>query len=210
MRISANSSTSSVKLPISKGEEMIQVGSRVKIKPNYSGGLEGVLGKTAKVTKIEKTAPEICSRYVLDIKGERTHTYNYGGNPTKYTRSYYVIVDSDEVEEVPYEFKDCEGNIVEIGDLVVYGSYGGGLTKGTVVDFKDTTYPRWGNPREELKMKVEYDCPCYESDGNGRRISFTEKRTQWFSNGGQTLIVQKCQLKNVFQVRGLEVLRNDG
>lgn len=170
---------------------MIQIGSRVKVLPHYSGGLNNVMGETAKIVKIDITSPEVHNRYVLDIEGERIHSYSYGGSETTYKRSHPVIVDGYEIEEVPYDFKDAEGNLVEIGDTVVYASYGGGITKGVVVDFKDKTYSQWGDSRDELKMKVEYESTYTTSDGDVREIETTETRTQWFLNQNQTLIIKK-------------------
>lgn len=170
---------------------MIQIGSRVKILDNYFGGLSDVIGKTAKVVKIEVTRPETYNTYLLDIQGERTHSYTYSGNETKYKQSYSVIVDGSEIEEVPYDFKDAEGNLVEIGDTVVYASHGGGITKGVVVDMKDKTYSQWGDSRDEIKMKVEYGCTYKDSDGDTRSIGNKTTRTQWFANGNQTLIIRK-------------------
>lgn len=170
---------------------MIQIGARVKIKPNYSGGLSDVIGETGKIVKIQVTSPETYNHYLLDIEGERTHSYNYGGNETSYKRSYPVIVDGSEIKEIPYDFKDAEGNLVEIGDTVVYASYGGGITKGVVVDFKDKTYSQWGDSRDEIKMKIEYECTYNKSDGDNRSITNKTVRARWFANGNQTLIIKK-------------------
>jgi hypothetical protein len=187
---------------------MIQKKSRVRIKSNYSGGLDKVIGETAKVIDIEVTAPEIENRYVLDIEGERTHNYTSGGRQVEYKHSYPVIVNQGEVDEVPYDFKDCEGNIVELGDTVVYSSYGGGITKGTVVDFKDMVYPRWGDAYPELKMQIEYDSTGHYSDGGGenaRHIKNSVKRRKWVSNSSQTLIIEKDSVKKFLQSNKREI-----
>lgn len=170
---------------------MITNGARVKILGSYSGGLDNVKGRSGKIVSTEVDGQTV--RYLLDIKGERTHTYNYGGtyDERSYTTQYPVIVEASEIEEEPYSFKDKEGRLVELGDIVVYATHGGGLIKGTVVDFKDTVYPRWGTERKELKMKLEIEHNYSQSDGGDRMLSKRSTYTQWLSSQGSTLIVQK-------------------
>jgi hypothetical protein len=192
---------------------MIQINSRVKVKDNYLGGLDDVIGRTAKVIHVHKTPPEMYNKYVLDIEGTRQRSYYSSGGQQFYTQKYSVIVNGDEIEELPYEFRDSEGNLVELGDTVVYASHGGGITKGVVVDFKDTVYPRWGSPRKELKMQVEYEVTQYYSDGNESiesRVPYITKRKQWFSNGHQTLIIEKNAVRRFLVSKdNLTLLKNN-
>jgi hypothetical protein len=177
---------------------MIAKNSRVKVLDNYSGGLDNVKGRSAKIVSTEVDGQEV--KYLLDIKGDRTHTYNYGGayGERSYTTQYPVIVEASEIEEEPYNFKDRDGQVVELGDIVVYATHGGGLIKGTVVDFKDTVYPRWGTERKELKMKLEIEHTYGESDGGDRRVSKKSTYTQWLASQGSTLIFQKNPARNFF------------
>lgn len=180
---------------------MISVGVRVKVLDSYSGGLDNAKGRLAKIVGMDYNGGQ--PNYVLDIEGERTSSYNYGGGERTYISKYPVIVNGSEIEEVPYEFKDSEGNLVELGDVVAYAVYGGGIIKGTVVDFKDTVYPRWGNPRKELKMKVEYEVKTYRTDGDGRKAYAIRKCTQWLSSQSSTLIIQKNLAQKFFVSKDL-------
>lgn len=170
---------------------MIQVGTRVKVLDNYFGGLTDVVGKIGKVVRVIHTAPEVETQYVLDFRGTRTKKYKFNGYEESYTYNYDVIVNHSEIEEVPYDFRDKEGNLVELGDTIVYGVHGGGIIKGTVVDFKDKVYPRWGTPEDVLKIKVEFVESYPISDGGHRSTQVENKRTVWLSNQNQTLIIWK-------------------
>jgi len=169
---------------------MIVKGSRVKVTDAYAGSLDNVKGRMGKITAVNVENGKVS--YLLDIRGERSYTSNYP-----------VIVTDSEIEEAPYNFKDMEGNTVELGDIVAYGVHGGGLIKGTVVDFKDTVYPRWGTERKELKMKVEYDVNYHESDGDDRKIPANFKRSVWLSSQSSTLIIQKNPARQFFLSKDL-------
>ncbi|AXH49293.1 hypothetical protein HWB76_gp109 [Streptomyces phage Blueeyedbeauty] len=159
---------------------MIQLNSRVKINDTYSGGIPDVIGKVGKVEHVAGTV------YQLSVSGKRESSYYKG-----HFYDYKVIATASEIDEVPYDFKDMEGTTVELGDIVVYGSNTGNLTKGKVVDFKDMTYPRWEQPRQELKFQLEYEVDDYLYDGGDRRLTRTETRRMWLSKSSRTLVVQK-------------------
>lgn len=175
---------------------MIINGARVKVLDNYSGGLDGVKGAVGKVVSTEIVDGK--TFYQLDIMGTRTQTVEYSTGPYKYSSSYYAIVKPDEIEEQPYNFKDMNGQVVELGDIIVYGVYGGGLIKGTVVDFKDVTRVRWGRDYDELKMKVECEHSYNSSDGGDRKVSVKSKYTRWLASQSRTLIIQKNPARQFF------------
>lgn len=172
---------------------MIQIGTRVKVLDNYSGGLTDVIGKMGKVVRVEQTAPEVENVYVLDIQGSRIKTYKspYSNTEEQYTYKYDVIVNQSEIEEVSYGFTDKTGAPVELGDIIVYGVSGGGIIKGKVIDFKDKAYTSWGGSRDVLKMKVETDESYTNSDGGDRSVKVETKQTIWLSKKDQTLIFEK-------------------
>lgn len=173
---------------------MIQVGTRVKVLDNYRGGLTDVVGKTGRVVRVIRQAPEIETQYVLDFRGGRTKTYKspYNNTEEEYTYNYDVIVSQSEIEEVPYDFRDKEGQLVDLGDVIVYGVSGGGILKGKVVDFRDVPIFSYGGATNTiLKMKVEVADSYTSSDGGDRSVEVETKRTVWLSNKNSTLIFQK-------------------
>lgn len=185
---------------------MIQVGTRVKVNQNYAGGLTDVVGKMGHVVRVIHYAPEVENQYVLDFRGARTKTYDYGHGQEEYTYNYDVIVNQSEVEEVPYDFRDKEGQLVELGDIIVYGISGGGILKGKVVDFKDTIHTRWGGTQNILKMKVEVSDSYTSSDGGERSVEVETKRTVWLSGKSNTLILQKNPANRFALTLGSDIL----
>jgi hypothetical protein len=159
---------------------MIQVNTRVRVRENYSGGLDNVIGRKGKVIKSSG------GQFVLDIRGKR-QSKHYPG----YTFDYPVIVNAGEVEILPYEFKDVNGTPVELGDFVVYTNNNGCLTQGTVVDFKDLTQVRWGEDIEEVKFLLEYETQECFSDGEDRRVTYSVKKRKWLGHSSRTLILRK-------------------
>lgn len=191
---------------------MIKVGSRVTVKDNYAGGLDDVVGKTAKVVYIERaTDPAVQSKIQLDIRGSKTQTMKgyYGRADYEYTSDYTVIVTSDEIEESPIEFKDMDGVLVEIGDKVAYAVHGGGLIRGTVIDLKDEPEGHWGTHNVK-KVKVEVDDENSVWDGNSRHVSKPSKRTFWYANSRQMLILQKYSVNRLDFTRVSELNIIDG
>lgn len=168
---------------------MFVKGTRVKVLDNYAGGLSNVAGRMAKVVQSEKKNGNL--HHLLDIRGTRTVKYRYGSEEDSYNLQSDVIVTDSEIEEVPYNFKDCEGNTVDIGDTVVYGVHGGGLLKGTVLDFKDETHTGYGTVRKELKMKIECEHIYSANDGLDREMHVKSTYTRWLTNQHSTLIIQK-------------------
>lgn len=186
---------------------MIMNGARVKVLDNYSGGLDGVKGAVGKIVSTELSEGK--TFYKLDIMGQRTNTVQYSTGPYTYTSSYYAIVKADEIEEQPYNYKDMNGQLVELGDIVVYGVHGGGLIKGTVVDFKDVTHVRWGRDYDELKMKIESEHSYDSSDGGDRKVAVKSKHTRWLSGQSRTLIIQKNPARQFFISKDLIVLNGE-
>lgn len=191
---------------------MIKVGSRVTVKDNYAGGLDDVIGKTAKVVYIQRDKnPAIQSNIELNIRGSKTETRKgyYGRDDYEYTSDYPVIVTSDEIEENPIEFKDMDGNLVEIGDKVAYAVYGGGLTRGTVIDIKDEPEGHWGT-HDVKKVKIEIDDTNSSWDGGKRKVTKPYKRTFWYANSQQMLILQKHSVTRLDFTRTSELNIIDG
>lgn len=173
---------------------MISIGTRVKVTENYSGGLSNVVGKIGKVIYIDRAEQEnVASRFVLDIQGGREHKTQSWHNRTEetYTLIYPVVVTSNEFEIVSYEFKDCEGTSVEIGDRVAYGPLGGGVIIGTVIDIDKGSYNRYGRSDEKTRVRVEVEDTTYTSDGGDRRIKMPYKRYQWYSHSGRIVVLRK-------------------
>jgi|SRR5882757_10564270 len=175
---------------------MITVGSKVRVKDNYTGNLDEVIGKVATVIGVQRDKdPAVESTYLLDLKGsyKEESTYRPG---SFYTYSSNVIAFSGELEEFSYGMKDCHGQLLEIGDKVVYSGNNPGIIEGEVVDFKDYEIQRWGEGRAVFKVQLKIAKTVYHNDGNGRRFETEEFYTQWFEYGQRMMIVQK-NLKNL-------------
>ncbi|QGH79484.1 hypothetical protein SEA_LIMPID_181 [Streptomyces phage Limpid] len=159
---------------------MIQLNSRVKINETYSGGIPDVIGKVGKVQHVAGNVFQLTVTGKVESQYYRGHFYDYN-----------VLATLSEIDEVPYNFKDMEGNLVELGDTVVYGSNKGDMTKGKVVDIKDLTRVRWGVDKKETKFQLEYEVDENLYDGVERRVAKIITRRKWLSEGHRTLIVQK-------------------
>ena len=159
---------------------MIQLNSRVKINNTYSGGIPDVIGKVGKVQHVAGNV------FQLTVTGKVESSYYPG-----HFYDYNVLATASEIDEVPYGFKDMEGNEVELGDTVAYASNKGDLTKGKVIDFKDLTQVRWGTDKEEVKFLLEYEVDDNLYDGVGRRATKTVVQRKWLGMSSRTLIVQK-------------------
>jgi hypothetical protein len=157
-----------------------RVGDYVTITEAYSGNLVDVVGKTAKVRVRHNDL------LVLELKAykkDQDHRY----------WDYDVIVKDNEVEVQHYEFKDSKGTLVEVGDTVVYGPLGGGVSMGKVVEIKQGVHSRWGRDYTETKVKVETESSDYYTDGD-RKVELPSKTHRWYSHGDRMLVVQKGSL----------------
>jgi hypothetical protein len=174
---------------------MIEVGTKVKVKDNYSGGLDNVIGKTAKVVYVDVPEDDrVCTRLVLDIKGTRKYTRDSWITPgamEDYILDHTVIVNSNEVDLVSFDFKDVKGKQVEIGDEVAYGPLGGGVIFGRVVDIDNVHGDRYGYSYSKVKVRLEIQDTHLISDGGDIRIEVPYKRYQWYSHGRRMVILNK-------------------
>lgn len=176
---------------------MITTGSKVKIKPNYSGGLENVIGQVTTVLAVNiPIDPAVQRTYLLELKSSYKEKSSYGDY--YHTFHSHVIAFSDELEEFSFEMKDANGVILEIGDKVVYSGNRPGIIEGEVVDFKDTEVVRWGDTREVKKVQLKISKNEYHSDGTGRRFTTQVSYTQWFEHSQRMLITQK-NLKHLIE-----------
>lgn len=169
---------------------MIVKGSKVKIKDNYSGNLDGVRGQIGTVVEVKRDVnPAVQSMFLLDIVGKYKSESAY--SPGKfYTYSSQVVAFSDEIEEYSYGMTDCKGVLLEIGDQVVYSGNRPGIIEGEVVDFKDTEERKWGNLRHVTKVQLKITRKVRHSDGT-RNFDAEDSYTQWFEHGSRMLITQK-------------------
>ncbi|UUG69479.1 hypothetical protein SEA_SHAM_177 [Streptomyces phage Sham] len=168
---------------------MITTGSKVKVKDNYAGNLDGVKGRVATVKSVHSNSDGV-TLYLLDIQGSyQLESSYYKGS--FYTYQAQAIVTLDEIEEYSYGMKDCNGLLLEIGDRVVYSGNRPGIIYGEVVDFKDHEERRWGQNRQVVKVQLKITKQTSQSDGGDRRIAGTSEYTQWFKHGSRMMIVQK-------------------
>jgi hypothetical protein len=156
---------------------MSLVGKYVTIKDNYEGNLEDVIGKTAKVVS---SSGEFLALDLKAYKKNQDHRY----------WDYDAVVKESEVEVKEFEFTDSKGQKVEIGDKVVYGPLGGGVTVGEVVDIKEATHSRWGGSYTETKVQLRIESEKAWTDGD-RWIRLPDTTTRWYSHGGRMLVIQK-------------------
>ncbi|QIN94117.1 hypothetical protein PP459_gp116 [Streptomyces phage Wakanda] len=168
------------------------VGKKVRVKDNYAGGLENVIGKVAKIVAVDPNHdPATEGRlYALDIEGVRRKSYydNWRKEDVEYTYNYTVLVTGEEIEPVVYDIKDSQGQSVELGDKVVYGPLGGGVSCGTVVDMKESDHYYY-----KFAVKVELEETTSHIDGGDRRIDgLPSKRYQWYSHMDRLLVIQKA------------------
>jgi hypothetical protein len=175
---------------------MVTIGSHVKVLDNYSGGLDNLKGRIGQVKSIKFFDEAVYPQYELDINGDRTRSYQSYNGVNEYVVAYPALVLGNEVEEVVYEFKDINGDQVEIGDTIVYGAYGGKLTVGNVVDIDE----RIGYSNKEVKMKIQVFKEWETSDGDSCTASRSKFVTRWLSRQSSTLILSKVS-RNLTVVR---------
>lgn len=171
---------------------MSLVGKYVTINDTYEGNLADVVGKTGRVIAHND------GLLALDIrayKKDQDHRY----------WDYDVMVLESEVTVKEFEFKDSKGQLVEIGDKIVYGPLGGGVTVGTVVDIKEAAHSSWGRSYTETKVQVEIESSKMWYDGD-RKIEVPSTTTRWYSHGGRMLIVEKSQ-KNYISASSIDSVR---
>lgn len=168
---------------------MIQMGTRVRVKDNYAGGLDSVVGRTGKV--LRGSADGL---YLLDIKGRRKASWG------DYTYDREVIVNESEVEAVDFDIKDAKGRKIELGDEVAYGPLGGGVTIGTVVDI-DERIGSYG--RKTVKFRLETKAREFYTDGGDRQISGANTNSyRWYEHAGRCVVINKNPLNgNVFEMK---------
>lgn len=174
---------------------MSLVGTKVRVKDNYAGGLENVIGRVGKVIAVDPNHDPFAEGrlYALDIQGIRRKSYydNWRKENVEYTYDYTVLVTGDEIERVAYEVKDSQGQLVELGDKVVYGPLGGGVSMGKVVDIKDNESGGY----YKFAVKVELEETTSHIDGGDRRIDgLPSKRYQWYTHMDRLLVIQKGSL----------------
>jgi len=159
---------------------MAIVGDYVKITENYKGNIRDVIGKVGKVVARK------ADLYALDLRGykkDQDHTY----------WDYNVIVQAGEFEVQKPEFKDSKGQLVEIGDTIVYGPLGGGVRIGKVVEIKETEHSSWGHKYKTTKVRVEIDSENYWGDGD-RSIRLPSKTFRWYGDSSRMLVIRKGSL----------------
>ncbi|QZE11299.1 hypothetical protein SEA_EMMA1919_190 [Streptomyces phage Emma1919] len=171
---------------------MIQMGVRVRVKDNYAGGLDNVVGRTGKV--LRGTADGL---YLLDIKGKRKASWG------DYTYEREVIVEEHEVEAVDFEIKDSQGRKIELGDKIAYGPLGGGVTIGTVVDIDE----RGDGWNRAVKFRLETKSREFFTDGGDRTIDGANVTTyRWYAHPGRCVILEKNPInRDVFELRSVPV-----
>lgn len=167
---------------------MYHVGMRVRVKDNYAGGLDKVVGRTGKILRI---TPE--GLYLLDIKGQRKASWG------DYMYDHEVIAEENEIDSVDFSLTDSMGRKIELGDKIAYGPLGGGVTVGTVVDI-DERVGRYG--RTTVKFRLESNVKDYHSDGGDRIISGNPlKSYRWYEHTGRCVVIQKNPINdNVFNL----------
>ncbi len=155
---------------------MIDIGTRVRVKDNYTGGLDNVIGRTGRIVKSDDDS------HLLDIKGERQPSW------ARQMWNYDVIVTSDEIELVDFNLTDPEGQKIEIGDTVVYGPVGGGITLGKVVDIDERD--GWGS--KTVKFRLEIQAASKYTDGGSREVNDkSATHYQWCQNPNQARVIKK-------------------
>lgn len=154
---------------------MIEVGKRVKVLDNYSGGLEGVIGKSGKVVEIRH------GFYVLDIYGTRKPSWS----PNR-SYDYQALALENEIEELQFDLTDGKGNPIELGDVVAYGPLSGGVTLGKVIDIAPYD-------RGSAKFLLEVDGAASYSDGADRQVSVDKTYKQWYHSGNRALVIKKAK-----------------
>ncbi len=156
---------------------MSLVGSYITINDSYDGNIADVVGKSGKVVA------QANGLLALDIRGykkDQDHRY----------WDYNVVVKESEVDVKTFEFKDSKGTLVEIGDKVVYGPLGGGVTIGEVVDIKEATHSRWGREYTETKVQLKIESEQAWTDGD-RWVRLPGTTTRWYGHGSRMLVIQK-------------------
>ena len=174
---------------------MLNVGSYVRIKDNYSGNLMDVKGKIGTIVAIDTPSDEaVQTNYLLDIVGsyEQESSYYPGRS---YTYNSRAIVTSDELEPFSFGMKDCQGLDLEVGDKVVYSGNRPGIIEGEVVGFKDHEVRRWNTNRNVKKVQLKIARDVVHSDGKRRLVTQTHY-TQWFEYSDRMRILEK-NLANV-------------
>ncbi len=154
---------------------MIEVGKRVKVLDNYSGGLDGVIGKSGKVVEIRH------GFYVLDIYGTRKPSWS----PNR-SYDYQVLALDNEIEELQFILTDGKDNPIELGDVVAYGPLSGGVTLGKVIDI--APYENIG-----VKFLLEIEGTTGYFDGEDRKISVDTTYKQWYRHGNRALVIKKAK-----------------
>jgi hypothetical protein len=168
---------------------MIQPGIRVRVRDNYAGGLDNVVGRTGKVLRVSQDG-----LYLLDIKGRRKASWG------DYTYDREVIVNESEIETVDFDLKDAKGRKIELGDEVAYGPLGGGVIIGTVVDI-DEREGRYG--RKTVKFRLETKTKEFYTDGGDRTISGANVTSyRWYEHSGRCVVISKNPINdNVFTIK---------
>ncbi len=162
---------------------MSLVGKYVTINDSYDGNITDVIGKTGRVVARKDDL------LALDLRGykkDQDHRY----------WDYNVLVKESEVDVKEFEFKDSKGQLVEIGDKIVYGPLGGGVTVGTIVDMKEATTSSWGRSYTETKVQVETESEKMWHDGD-REIRLPSTTTRWYSHGSRMLVIQKGSMNYI-------------
>jgi hypothetical protein len=168
---------------------MITKGSKVKVTDSYSGNLKNVIGKIGTVLDVERESPGLM-RYLLDIEGD------YRVEGPYYSNGYYdstsqVIANANEIEEFSYGMKDFAGQVIEIGDTVVYSSNEPGIIKGVVTDFREFSKGNgWSSEDTVVRVQVEVERPVNHYDGF-RRFATPGCYFQWYEHGTRMLVIKK-------------------
>lgn len=161
---------------------MANIGDYVKINERYAGNLEGVIGKVGKI--VAKQGANIA----LDLRA-------YKKNQDHRYWDYNVVVRDNEIDVMNPEFKDSKGQLVEIGDTVVYGPLGGGVRMGRVVDVREVekTYSYSSRVYKSVRVKVELDDEKAWTDGD-RWVKIPSKTYRWYDDSSRMLVIQKGSL----------------
>ncbi len=156
---------------------MIVVGTDVTVNENYSGGLLNAVGQTGKVLKIEG------DNYLLSCMGQKPVPWRENDY-----WDYSIIAKPGEINEVDYDFTDCDGQHVHIGDTVAYSGHRVGLLIGKVLGFKRGPRGRW-DETEVTKVQVLVTESKSDWDGHERRVSREETRKQWLEHGSRMKVI---------------------
>lgn len=162
---------------------MANIGDYVKINESYAGNLESVIGRVGKVVAKQGDV------YALDIRA-------YKKNQDHRYWDYDVMVKDGEFDVRNPEFKDSKGQLVEIGDTVVYGPLGGGVRMGRVVDIREVemTYSYSSHTYKKVRVRVELDSERYFGDTD-RSIRIPNKTYRWYDDSSRMLVIQKGSLR---------------